>query len=157
MTPRVQEDSMQLTSVKFPSYTDLCRVQVDLSKGDVPSCIVTDTSVHAPKSASYVLPSAVVISILQVHCCKAQPIDSRCSVDLKDGLKCHVKMLLTLKAFGQLSAEYSFELAPLEVDAIEKLESMIRDLNEEIAVIANAPSPLDEVAELRQEITELRN
>ncbi|ETV94753.1 hypothetical protein H310_11715 [Aphanomyces invadans] len=159
-----------MATVKFPSYADACRIKVDSANGDVPckiwienkvnksqwSCVVTDTKDHAPKSASYVLPSTAEALVAVTTGGKvAKPATQGAAVDMTVGTKGHLELTLTMQAFAKLSAKYKFDLKPVEVSTTEKLEAKIRDLQDEVAALKESHDHAQfctELVELRQNL-----
>ncbi|KAF0742732.1 hypothetical protein Ae201684_002432 [Aphanomyces euteiches] len=170
--------ALDLSSVKFTSQpgTDAFRVQISTTDDDVPlkiwlenkrskeqwECTVKDVAEHAPRGATYVLPSAVVVTSLltALSAPTSQANESeKCSVDLKPATNGGVTLVLTMKAFGQLTAEYSFKMTKLEIATTDVLEAKIRDLQEEIAELKEgklAIAQLPQITQLQTELKELR-
>ncbi|KAF0690578.1 Aste57867_18025 [Aphanomyces stellatus] len=155
--PRLTETpALSLSAVMFVSQpnTDAFRVRLfTTEEGDVPmklwlenkrtkgqwECTVEDIKYHAPKDANYVLPSAVVVSSLKAALLakdgEGKTPCNDCDVDLEGSSTDAMAVVLTMKAFGGLTASYSFGLTPLAVATTDVLEAKIRDLEEQMAAV----------------------
>ncbi|KAF0690577.1 Aste57867_18024 [Aphanomyces stellatus] len=172
-----ETSALQLTSVKFASQpaSDTFRVQLrTTTAGDVPvklwlenkrtkhqwECTVEDVKAHAPKDANYVLPAAVVLAGLKAALLakdgEGKTPCNDCDVDLEGTSTDAMVVVLTMKAFGGLTASYSFGLTPLAVAKTDVLEAKIRDLEEEVAALKAARSTPGDNAQLWVELKELR-
>ncbi|CAK4070502.1 unnamed protein product [Aphanomyces euteiches] len=69
-------------------------------------------------------------------------------------------LAFTMKAFERFTAEYVFNLTPLEIAATDMLAAKIRDLQDEVAALKQAKVSTVEpsqVAELQAEAKRLRS
>ncbi|CAK4083959.1 unnamed protein product [Aphanomyces euteiches] len=95
---------------------------------------------HFPDDADYELPPFAVASSLvrgltaldSVMGAKQLETNGECAVDLKILDAGQLALVLTLKAFSYLTAEYKFPLKAIEVDQKAILEAKMRDMEESL-------------------------
>ncbi|CAK4753248.1 unnamed protein product [Aphanomyces euteiches] len=95
---------------------------------------------HFPDDADYELPPFAVASSLvrgltaldSVMGAKQLEPNGECAVDLKILDAGQLALVLTLKAFSYLTAEYKFPLKAIEVDQKAMLEAKMRDMEESL-------------------------
>ncbi|KAH9086705.1 hypothetical protein Ae201684P_000127 [Aphanomyces euteiches] len=169
-TDLAMKKALELSTVKFTSQpsTDAFRVQVWTSDDDIPmkiwlenkrskeqwECVTRDVAENVPKGAKYALPSPVIVAL------RCQP-----RTQLKRKLAStawiyNMTLAFTMKAFERFTAEYVFNLTPLEIAATDMLAAKIRDLQDEVAALKQAKVSTVEpsqVAELQAEAKRLRS
>ncbi|KAF0718694.1 Aste57867_1544 [Aphanomyces stellatus] len=124
-----KEATVEFTNVRFPSLcsADLYHVQVTTTDGGLPVrlavksqqshnqwlCNVWALAKHAPADGGFVLPPATVVAALQRALATSASPPADCRVDLRHPPDRLSFLTLTLSAFGDFVATYTFELAPL--------------------------------------------
>ncbi|KAH9089139.1 hypothetical protein LEN26_019246 [Aphanomyces euteiches] len=157
--PPALEVALELSSVKFESYepADVFRVQLSTTGNSLPisiwmeakrsklqwKCDVQDFANHAPADAKYVLPVSTVLAALQAALTAKtkHKLDGENSKDkslqidmFKDGSE--LRLSLEIEALFGMHARYEFTLKQVEVQRIDILEAKLRDLTEQIEVLA---------------------
>ncbi|KAF0713567.1 Aste57867_4290 [Aphanomyces stellatus] len=140
---------LDLSGVIFRSKRDTFRVQVALSDGNnLPmriwlesmtsyaqwTSVVTDFQKHASPDANYILPSRGLIAGLLQALSAVNTGEDHAELDLVDGKTNHLRMLLGLKLFSSLHAEYEFELQHLPISKIDIVEAKLRYLENTLPV-----------------------
>ncbi|CAK4147671.1 unnamed protein product [Aphanomyces euteiches] len=103
----------------------------------VEECLVKDFNDHAPTGANYTLPSSVILTSLQDSLAlldkqkkKEMDDENGCMVMLCGAKHDSLELVLTLKAFRSLEAQYVFKMTPMTIEKVAVLEAKIRDLEE---------------------------
>ncbi|KAG9414488.1 hypothetical protein AC1031_007895 [Aphanomyces cochlioides] len=140
--------TLELSHVVFPTRNDPFRVQVGLTEDNLPmriwieskhsksqwECVVKDIREHVPKGASYSLPTNVILTSVQDGLSRLDREKKKdmnvegCSVELKESKPGHLDLILTLKAFRSLEAQYTFKMTPMTIEKVDILEAKIRVL-----------------------------
>ncbi|KAF0720028.1 Aste57867_607 [Aphanomyces stellatus] len=147
---------LELSDARFASIDDSFRVQLALSSSDsIPlriwleskqtkvqwASLVTDIKHHSSRDANYVLPVEAIVACLKQGLSaltSAENIEANgCHVTLKESDTMVSKLVLTMKAFSQLSAVYEFKLEPVIIEKIDALETKIRDLQDQVPLALN--------------------
>ncbi|KAF0742731.1 hypothetical protein Ae201684_002431 [Aphanomyces euteiches] len=160
-TDLAMKKALELSTVKFTSQpsTDAFRVQVWTSDDDIPmkiwlenkrskeqwECVTRDVAENVPKGAKYALPSPVIVASFLTALSTKDTAEEKAS---------------EYSAFERFTAEYVFNLTPLEIAATDMLAAKIRDLQDEVAALKQAKVSTVEpsqVAELQAEAKRLRS
>ncbi|RHZ14595.1 hypothetical protein DYB37_008593 [Aphanomyces astaci] len=154
-TPKATDLVLALSRTTFASHTDLFRAEIFTVGGELPiriwmesrrskgqwECTVTNFDDHRPAGAAYSLPPTTILTaLMSVLTCTSKRSNETCSencehydIDLHPLPQRGLSLALSMEAFVGMRADYTFQLAPCAVEALDVVHAKVRDLEEEVA------------------------